>query len=51
MMPRVAKKQENSGIYRIMMRELIWQQVFENDKDGERFLEGLKRIREKTNLT
>ena len=46
-MPRQARKKAESGIYRIMLRGINQQQIFEDDEDRERFLEILKKTREK----
>ena len=46
-MPRTARAAGGSGIYHVMLRGINRQRIFEDDEDRERFLEILKKAREK----
>lgn len=46
-MPRDARRQGSSGIYHIMLRGINRQTIFEDDEDKIRFLETLKKYKDK----
>ena len=46
-MPRTARAVGDSGIYHVMLRGINQQRIFEDDEDRDRFLEILKKSREK----
>ena len=46
-MPRTARAVGDSGIYHVMLRGINRQTIFEDDEDRERFLEILKKTKEK----
>ena len=46
-MPRTAREVGDSGIYHVMLRGINRQRIFEDDEDRERFLEILKKAKEK----
>lgn len=46
-MPRLARKKSNSGVYHIIMRGINRQIIFENEEDYDRFIQTMKRYKEK----
>ena len=46
-MPRKAREKSKSGIYHIMLRGINQQQIFYEEEDYEKFLEILRKTKEK----
>ena len=44
-MPRAARRKSESGYYRVMLRDIGRQVLFEDEEDNERFLSTLQRYR------
>lgn len=41
---KIARRKSRSGIYHIILREIIRQNIFEDDEDRERIIERIKFI-------
>lgn len=50
-MPRAARKKSSTGIYHIMLRGINRQQIFEDEKDREHFLETLESYKDQCGYT
>ena len=49
-MPRTARIKSDSGIYHVILRGIGQQNIFEEDRDKERFIETLKRYKNEMNF-
>jgi len=47
-MPRKARKKSNTGIYHVVLRGINKQSIFEDKQDFRKFLETIKKSREKS---
>ena len=50
-MPRSARIKSKTGIYHVMLRGINRQDLFEDDKDRQRFIETLEACKEKSSYT